>query len=49
MSDAARSAMSSEPEALSANQKVIDVHKEIIAMFQKMVSDMEAQAKGAKK
>jgi len=41
--------MSSDPKIAAANQKLIDVHKEIIAMFQKMVSDMEAQAKGAHK
>jgi len=41
--------MSSDPKIVAAHQKLIDVHKEIIAMFQKMVSDMEAQAKAARK
>lgn len=41
--------MSSDPKLAAATQKVIDVHKEIIAMFQKMVGDMEAQAKAAHK
>jgi len=39
--------MSSDPKLAAATQKVIDTHKEIIAMFQKMVADMEAQAKEA--
>jgi hypothetical protein len=38
--------MSSDPKLMEANQKMIEVHKELIKMFQKMVADMEAQAKG---
>jgi hypothetical protein len=40
--------MGSDPKLAAASQKVIDIHKEIIAMFQKMVADMEAQHKMAK-
>ncbi len=39
--------MSSDPKLAEASKKVIEVHKEIIAMFQKMVADMEAQQKKA--
>ena len=37
--------MSSDPKLAETTKKVIEVHKEIIAMFQKMVADMEAQSK----
>lgn len=37
--------MSADPKLAAANQKVIDVHKEIIAMMQKMVAEMEAHQK----
>jgi hypothetical protein len=40
--------MSSDPKLAEATKKVIEVHKEIIALFQKMVADMEAQQKKAK-
>jgi hypothetical protein len=40
--------MSSDPKLAETTKKVIEVHKEIIAMFQKMVADMEAQAKAMK-
>jgi hypothetical protein len=40
--------MGSDPKLAAASQKVIDIHKEIIAMFQKMVADMEAQHKPMK-
>jgi hypothetical protein len=40
--------MMSDPKLAAASQKVIDVHKEIIAMMQKMVADMEAQQKAMK-
>jgi hypothetical protein len=40
--------MTTDPKLQAANQKVIDTHKEIIAMLQKMVADMETQAKAAK-
>ena len=40
--------MGSDPKLAEANKKVIETHKEIIAMFQKMVADMEAQHKAAK-
>jgi|GEM_PF-1846803 hypothetical protein len=40
--------MKSDPKLAAASQKVIDVHKEIIAMMQKMVADMEAQQKAMK-
>ena len=39
--------MSSDPKLAETSKKVIEVHKEIIAMFQKMVADMEAQQKKA--
>jgi hypothetical protein len=37
--------MGADPKLAEASKKVIEVHKEIIAMFQKMVADMEAQQK----
>jgi hypothetical protein len=37
--------MGSDPKLAETSKKVIEVHKEIIAMFQKMVADMEAQQK----
>jgi hypothetical protein len=37
--------MSADPKLAETSRKVIEVHKEIIAMFQKMVADMEAQQK----
>jgi hypothetical protein len=37
--------MSADPKLAETSKKVIEVHKEIIAMFQKMVADMEAQQK----
>jgi hypothetical protein len=40
--------MAADPKLAAANKKVIEVHKEIIAMFQKMVAEMEAHAKPAK-
>jgi len=40
--------MKADPKLAAASQKVIDVHKEIIAMMQKMVADMEAQQKAMK-
>jgi hypothetical protein len=40
--------MSSDPKLAETHKKVIDVHKELIALFQKMVADMEAQARAAK-
>ena len=40
--------MGSDPKLAAASKKVIEVHKEIIAMFQKMVADMEAQHKTTK-
>ena len=40
--------MSSDPKLAEASKKVIEVHKELIVMFQKMVADMEAQAKTMK-
>ena len=40
--------MGADPKLAAATQKVIEVHKAIIAMFQKMVADMEAGAKAAK-
>jgi hypothetical protein len=39
--------MNADPKLAAATQKMIDTHKEIIAMFQKMVADMEAQAREA--
>ena len=40
--------MGSDPKLAAANKKVLEVHKELVAMFQKMIADMEAQAKAAK-
>jgi hypothetical protein len=40
--------MMADPKLSAATQKVIDVHKELIAMMQKMVADMEAQQKAMK-
>ena len=40
--------MMADPKLAEANKKVMDVHKEIIAMFQKMVADMESMHKPAK-
>ena len=37
--------MGSDPKLAETSKKVIEVHKEIIAMFQKMVAAMEAQQK----
>jgi hypothetical protein len=37
--------MMADPKLAEASKKVIEVHKELIAMFQKMVADMEAQQK----
>lgn len=41
--------MHADPKLMAAQQKVVDVHKEIIAMLQKIVSDAEAQHKTMKK
>jgi hypothetical protein len=40
--------MGADPKLAAANQKVIEVHKGIIAAFQQMVADMESHAKAAK-
>ena len=37
--------MMADPKLAEASKKVLEVHKELIAMFQKMVADMEAQNK----
>ena len=37
--------MMADPKMAETSKKVMEVHKEIIAMFQKMVADMEAQQK----
>ncbi len=42
------SKMATDPKLMAATQKVIDTHKQIIAMLQKMVADMETQVKAAK-
>jgi hypothetical protein len=37
--------MMSDPKLAEANKRLVEIHKELIAMFQKMVNDAEAQHK----
>jgi hypothetical protein len=40
--------MTADPKLGGAAQKLIEVHKEIIALMQKSLADMEAMQKAAK-
>jgi HD superfamily phosphohydrolase YqeK len=40
--------MMSDPKLAEASKKMVEIHKEIIAMFQKSLAEMEAQHKAMK-